>query len=447
MDPPTAVQVSPRYQRILGLSLPIMGGMVSQNVLNLVDAAMVGTKGEAALAATGLGGFCMFLSIAFITGLSAGVQATAARRLGEGKISHTADALNGGLLLAVTMGVPLTVVLLWITPSAFPLLEDDPNVVAIGVPYLQARLMAVTAVGMNFSFRGFWNGVNRSGLYMRTLVFMHIVNIILNYLLIFGAFGFPEYGAVGAGIATAISTWLGTAYYFLMGFTHARGNGFLVAWCGIDVLRTMLRLSIPAGLQTMFFAAGFVTLFKIIGTVGTPELAAANILINVMLTAILPGIAFGIAAGSLVGQALGSGDEDDAYRWGWDVVRVAVVVIGVIGLPMLLFPRPILTIFLHQSPVALELAILPMQVAGAVIALDGVGMVFLQALQGAGDTRRPLYVSVFLQWVVMLPLASLAAWAGYGLLTIWSLNLGYRAVQAIIFASIWQKGGWRGIRV
>jgi len=143
-----------RRKLIWGIALPIMGGMMSQNILNLVDIAMVGRLGDAALAATGIGSFSNYLATAFIIGLSAGVQALAARRLGQGRESETAIPLNGGLLLALLIGLPLCLVLIAATPGAFALLTEDPTVRELGTPYLQVRIASMVAIGMNFSFRG-----------------------------------------------------------------------------------------------------------------------------------------------------------------------------------------------------------------------------------------------------------------------------------------------------
>ena len=123
-----------RLRTVLDLSLPIVGGMASQNVLNLVDIAMVGTLGPVALAAVGLGSFANFMAMALVMGLSSGVQAMAARRKGEGRESEMAVALNGGLLLAIMIGLPILILLLWQAPVLFALLIDDPAVIAEGVP-------------------------------------------------------------------------------------------------------------------------------------------------------------------------------------------------------------------------------------------------------------------------------------------------------------------------
>ena len=436
-----------RYRTIFGLALPIIGGMLSQNVLNLVDTAMVGTLGETALAAVGMGSFVNFLATAFITGLSAGVQAMAARRYGEGRTSETAVPLNGGLLLAVSIGVPWSILLFWLVPDFFVYLIDDPAVVATGTPYLQARLVAVIAIGMNFSFRGYWNGVNLSRLYMQTLVTMHVSNIVLNYLLIFGKFGFPELGATGAGIGTAISTYVGTVTYFILAFKHARKAGFFAGLPDRTTMVTMLRLAVPAGLQQFFFAAGMTMFFWIVGRVGTTELAAANVLINLLLVCILPGMGFGLAGASLVGQALGRSDPDDAKAWGWQVSRLAAVAVGLLALPALFFPDFVLQVFLHE-PATLDVARLPLQIVAALISFDTVGLVLLNTLLGAGATKTVMAVSVVFQWVLFIPAAYLIGPVlGYGLLGIWIAQMVYRLSQSVVFAVVWSRGSWATIRV
>ncbi len=437
----------PRYQTILDLALPIMGGMVSQNIMNLVDTAMVGSLGKAALAAVGLSSFAAFTSQAFIMGLSSGVQAMAARRLGAGRRKVMAVPLNGGLALAIALGVPLTVVLFLVAPALYPYLNSDPDVIADGVPYLQARLCALTAVGMNFAFRGYFNGVSLSRIYLRSLLVMHGSNLVLNYGLIFGNFGLPELGATGAGVGTAIATYIGTITYCTMGLRYARAAGFLRGLPDRQTFRTMLALSVPSGIRQLFFAAGLTTLFWIVGRVGTAPLAAANVVVNLMLVAILPGTGLGMAAASLVGQALGRRDKPDARQWGWDVVKAAVVVLGLAGLPMLVVPDLLLGVFINDLA-TIEVGRLPLQIVGATIAIDGVGLVLQNAMLGAGDSRRVMVVAILLQWALFLPIAYVVGPVlGGGLLAIWLTQAGHRTLQAGCFAAMWHRGRWAQIRV
>ncbi|WP_050431243.1 MATE family efflux transporter [Chondromyces crocatus] len=436
-----------RTTTILTLGLPVIGGMVSQNVLNLVDTAFVGTLGNAALAAVGTGSFAFFMTTAFVTGLSAGVQAIAARRHGEGRMDETAVPLNGGLLLAIALALPLTSIAWLVAPALFHVLNPDPAVIELGVPFLRVRLLSAVFLGCNFAFRGYWNGINRPGNYLRTLVLMHAVNIALCWLLIFGNLGAPRLGTLGAGIANCVATGVGTLYYMGQGLRFARPAGFLRKLPDATALRTMLRISVPAGIQQLLYAAGLTTLFAIVGHVGTAEAAAASVLTNVMLVAILPGLAFGIVSASLVGQSLGRKDRDEAHRWGWDVVKVATVAMTVLGLPMLFLPGPVLSIFIHD-PETLALAEPALQVFGGTIAAESVGMVLMNALLGAGAGKLTMMVSVGMQWLVFLPIAWLIGPVlGYGLLGIWIAQSAYRSVQALIYAALWQRRAWARVEV
>lgn len=442
--PPVPVS---RFKTILTLALPIVGGMVSQNILNLVDTAMVGRVSSEALAAVGIASFTNFMAIAIILGLGTGVQAIASRRKGEGKESETAVPLNGGLFLALVLGAPLTVLLYYLAPIGFPYLVEDAAVVADGVPYLQARILGTIAIAMNYSFRGFWNGINMSWVYMRTLVVMHITNIFLNWVLIFGNLGAPALGAEGAGIATTISIFIGTAFYAVQAWQLARGHGFLERLPSKETLANILKISIPASIQQFFFAAGFMVLFLIIGKIGTAELAAANVLMNVSQTAFLPGLGLGIACASLVGQALGRGDPDDAKAWGWDVVKIGILVMAALGIPMIFFPTPILSIFLMDADV-IALARPPLVLVGATIWFEAISMILLSGLQGAGAAKIVAKLSVSLQWLLFLPLAYVVGPVlGYGLMGVWAWFITYRLITTLIFAGFWQFGKWQHIKV
>ena len=436
-----------RLRAIADQAIPIIGGMASQNVMNLVDTWMIGGLGRSSLAAVGIASFANFLSLAFLTGLGAGVQAMAARRLGEGRKDDTAAPLHGGLFISIALGLPISILLAMAAPRLFPLLVRDPEVVAIAVPYFQVRVLAAAAVGMNFCFRGYYSGVSLSRLYMRTLVPMHVLNMLLSWMLIHGHGGLPRLGATGSAWGTTIATFLGTITYAFLGWRHARGGGFLRARPTASTVRQVLRLSFPTGLQQVFFAGGMTMLFGIVGRIGTNELAAANVLINVTLVGILPGLGLGLAAASLVGQALGRKDVEDARRWGWDVVRVAMVVLAVLGLPMLCFPGTILHVFVKE-PATLAVATTPLRLVGAMLFLDAVGLVLQHALLGAGDARRVALVSVGMQWALFLPLAYLLGpHLGLGLTAVWIAQVAYRAVQSGVLVGMWQRGRWASIDV
>ena len=436
-----------RRRSIWAIALPIMGGMMSQNILNLVDIGMVGHLGDTALAATGIGGFTNYLAISFIIGLSAGVQALAARRLGEERHKETAIPLNGGLLLALIIGLPMCAVLYLAIPSAYTFLSDDPAVIEQGIPYLQVRILSMIAVGMNFSFRGYWSAIHMTGVYLRTLLIMHAINIFLNWVLIFGNLGAPELGVYGAGLATTISLYIGTGIYFFFAYRHARDKGFLDRIPSRSTLWQQFKLSLPSSIQQLFFSAGLVTLMWIVSQIGTAEIAAVNVLMTFHITAILPAFGVALAATTMVGNALGRGDTEDAALWGWNAAAISLVYGVLLSLVLIPLADPILGVFL-KNPETRQLAYWPMVMWAIVIGLETTGLVLMNAMIGAGDTRRSMWISVIAQWGFFLPFAFIVgSTLGYGLLGVWIVNAIYRSGQAVACIQQWAGRHWVGIKL
>ncbi|SES09415.1 MATE family efflux transporter [Halopseudomonas bauzanensis] len=436
-----------RFKNITLLGLPIVGGMLSQSVLNLVDAAMVGSLGEAALAGVGLGGYANFVIIALVMGLGVGVQATVARRRGEGRNEQLAAPLNHGLFIAALLSLPLMLLCWFNAEHIIGLLSDDGDVIAIGSDYFQWRTLAVIAVGWNFAYRGYWNGIRQTGRYLQILVAMHVFNVVISYGLIFGHFGLPEMGAAGSGLGTSIAMFLGTGMYFLLTWHTGRRHGFMRSLPSLTDIRFMLRLSVPNSLQQFFFATGVTALFWIIGQIGTAELAIAHVLVNLALLLILPGVGLGMAATTLVSHSLGEQQPQEAYRWGWDVVRVAVVTLFIMGLPFWLVPELILQAF-TRDPELLTLGIWPLRITGLGMTLDAIALVLTQALLGAGASRTVMSVNLGSQWLIFLPCAYLAGpILGGGLLAVWLLQSLYRVMTSVIFAIMWERKHWADIQI
>ena len=421
--------------------------MLSQSLINLVDMAMVGSLGGEALAGVGVGGYANFMAIALIMGLSSGVQAMVARRNGQGRISEKAEPLNAGLLLAIVIGLPLTLLCLHFSSGIIGLISGDRQLMSVAVPYFDYRVLAIAAVGFNLSFRGYWNGVNRSLVYLQVLLVVHVGNIIISYGLIFGAFGLPQMGAAGAGLGTTLSLWLGTMLYALLTYRQARSRGFLNRFPDSQTFRSLLRLSLPNSLQQFIFAASVAVLFWIIAQLGTSELAIAHVLTHLSLFLILPAVGLGMASTTLVSHALGQQQPDQASQWGSDTVKVALIILLLLSLPLWLFPDLLLNLFLHD-PALIEQARLPLRIACLAICVDVAAIVYTQAMLGAGANRTVLWVTTLGQWGFYLPLAWLVGpYLGGGLTAIWLVQLLHRAISSVIFGYLWSARRWSKIRL
>lgn len=427
-----------RPRIILALALPIVGAMASQNVMGLVDTAMVGALGTEALAAVGLGTFVTFVAQALLLGLESGVQALVSRAHGAKDDAAITATLRRGLGWALVGGVPLTAVLFFVAPIVVPHLNDDAAVVSLSVGYTSARAWGMVPIGMMCAFRGYFNGIGQPRQVLSALLFSHAINIAVSAALVFGLCGLPELGVTGAGIGTNVASWCGTLYFAVAvpwrqtASTSPRRRG---AFGGL------LAQSLPSGARQLFVALGLTALIGMIGCVSTNALAAANVVINFTLVAMLPGLGLGQAAATLVGQALGRGDVAGARRWGWDVSLVGIVVLGAIGLPLFVAPDTLAGLMV-ADPETIALARFPLRLTGATIWLDGCGLVLVQALLGAGDSRRVMMVGV-LQQFCLLPAAFVAGLhLGLGLAGIWSAFVALRVVQAVVAGAMWRGGRW-----
>ncbi|CAH0990258.1 putative FMN/FAD exporter YeeO [Sinobacterium norvegicum] len=434
-----------RQQQLLALGLPISAGMLSQSLLSLVDISMVARLNDAnALAAVGIGSYASFLAVSLIIGIAVGVQAIVARRAGANQHRATVEVLNGGLLMALLAGLLLTLLFYYFSDTIITTFNSDKGVQAIANPYYDFRILGIIAVGINFAFRGYWNGIKQSMTYMKILLVIHLCNFALSYVFIFGGLGIAPMGAPGSGLGTTVALYIGTVLFAITTFIRADSAVLFRRLPTTSTLRSIVKLATPNSLQQLTVALGVSILYWIIGQIGVDQLAVAHAIINITLFIILPGTGMGIAATTLVGSALGKQDVSDAYRWGWDTVAVTAPILAVLGLPLILAPEWILSIFLPSDPALIALGTLPLQISGAFAFLQAFTLTLPQSLNGAGDSKRVMLYSIALQWLVGLPLALAAAFVfNLGLIGIWSVQIIERIIATIVYTKRWRSKKWQ----
>lgn len=425
-----------------------MAGSSTWVILGIADMVFVGFFGTAALGAVGLGGFISQIFLSVFWGMSIAVQATAARRKGEGRTDDLAVQLNAAIVVVLIVAPVPSLILYLLAPAIFGLMNSDPEVLAYGIDYLGWLVLSATFVGISSSFSGFWNAIDRSTLFMRVVLFTTLINVPLNYVFMFGPFGLPAFGVEGAGMGTFVASILAAIYNFMLGFKHARGYGFLRVRPTLEQARVLLRLAIPGGAQQVLEMFALTLMYRIVGMIGTLELASYTVLVNFIGAVGLPAWGLGTAGATLVGQALGKRDKDDAARWAWDVIKVGCATIAVLGAPLWIAPEFVLSAFIHEAD-TIEMARLPCRILGLMIVINAVGYMLASMLNGAGDVKRVMYVNLAMQYFVLLPGAYLfGPVLGYGLLGVWLVHqLGFRGGQSAIFALMWRRGRWSRVAI
>lgn len=461
------------FRRVLTLAFPIILGNLSRVLMNVVDVAMVGRLGAKSLAAVGLGAVLIWTILSIGVAFRTGVQTVTARRYGQKRFSDCGLALNSGLALASIVGVIFSMMGYKMAGVAIRFLIDDPDVIPLAIVYTQWSFVGAACITIGYAFQGFYNGVERTRIHMEVTIVSNLLNIYLDAGLIFGnarltemlasspvgdisflsvlwsPFDFPALGVEGAAIATLCAAVWMIIHYTLRGFTQEFRTNYGTYKGGFnrETLKKEVEVAAPQGFQEVGVMVVYVLFFKIIGMIGTVEVAATEVVFTLAMASFLPAVGFGVACATLVGKALGEEDPERAAVSMLESVRWSVIFMGTMGILFLLFPRPILLIFTNDREV-IEMGLVALRILGVVQFFDAVGMTLWFALSGAGNTLFPAIIDLSLSWGIFLPGSYLLGIVfGYGLIGPWLAFAIYLFLYAICITWKILKGDWKEIEI
>lgn len=434
---------------VWGLAWPTMLAMGAGTIVRMTDFAMVGDLGPSATAAIGIGGnfYWLIENLAMVPSL--GLMAILARAVGAGDraladASHRQAHLQGLALamLGCVLVFPTTDFLIGIYGVA-------PDVLALASDYLWWRLWGTVplAIAMTFGAALRAAGDTRTPLWAGLVA--SIVNVFLNWVLIYGRLGFPAYGVSGAAIASDVALVVMALHFVLL---FATRRLVLVPTAGswrpdLDLQRRLLRIGVPSGLEGGLFQIGLMLFQRLMSTFGTNVLAAYNVGSMLLGVSFIPGVGFSVAASTLIGQNLGARDPDRAAREGWRAMRWAIATMTVIGLVLAVFARPIADAF-TDDPEVIELAMLALVIFAVAHPPMAIEFALGGALRGAGDTIFPL-ICVFSGLVVVrLGIATaLVALFEAPISWVWTVLILDYALKAVLFLVRFRRGSWKRRRV
>jgi putative MATE family efflux protein len=331
-----------------------------------------------------------------------------------------------------------------------PLLTDDPAVVGNCTAYFSIRMLEALPIMLLGCGRGFFDGIGHTQIYMRVMIFANCCNILLNWLLIFGHWGFPRMEVAGAAVASAISMYLGTALMAVIASARRYRGGYGILRFGgwtWSTLQSVVRLSAPASCRILLILAGFTLFLTLIGKVGTAELAASHLVINISSLSWMPGFGMGIAVTTIVGQKLGASDPRGAREFSWEGVRLSWSMMAALGAVFLIMPEPVIRIFTND-PTVIAYAKPALRMLGLSQFIDPFNIVLEGALMGAGKMVYIMFLEVGIVWLVMLP----ATWyllmvQGTGYLGAWAAFLLYIILLAAAIVRKFLQKEWETTKV
>jgi len=433
--------------QVVGLAWPVVVEQLLGTAVGLVNMYVVGRMGAEAIAAVGLSNQLRMLLMALFSAVGVGATVLIARYTGAQEFEE-ANLIGGQTVgLALVVGAVSAVPCLFYGRVLMDVMGGEPAVVALGEPYLTSMgttmpLMALLFVG-NAALRG--AGDTRTPMIVMALV--NVINGLLTWGLVYGLGPLPALGFVGAGIAAAAGFGVGglvVAGILLRGYSSSDLHVSIQHLrLRRDRAKRILGIGLPSAAEQATLRVAQVVLVGIVTQLGTNAYAGHQLAIQLLSVGFMPGFAFSVAATTLVGQELGRKAPRRAAACVYKSMWMALIIMGLAGVGVIAFARPLLRIF-TSDPEVVALGYYAMQGCAAMQLPLAVYFVFSGALRGAGDTRFVLLAQALPIWLIRLTLAPLLgiAW-GFGLTGIWAAMVLDVIGRAVMVVLRFRGGKWK----
>ncbi|MDQ6845850.1 MAG: MATE family efflux transporter, partial [Bacteroidota bacterium] len=386
------------------LAIPMILEMCMESVFAVVDIFFVGKLGSHATASVGLTESVLAIVYSLAFGLSMGATAIVARRVGEKNLSGAAKAGAQAIILAILLSVLISLTGILFPKDVLRLMGATPEIVETGYTYTRIMLTGNLVILMLFLLNGIFRGAGNATIAMRSLWLANICNIILCPLLI------HQFGLNGAAMATTTGRSIGVLYqlwHILKGKSVIKINlhHFLP---DKEVIKNLLKVASTASLQFLIGSASWIAMARIMTDFGSDAVAGYTIAIRWIVFFILPAFGLSNAAATLVGQNLGAGHPDRAEQSVWKTAKYNAIFMGFVSLLFLVCAEFFVSIITTEQAVV-DIAVLALHIVSLGYIFYGIGMVMMNAFNGAGDSRTPTWVNLFWFWAFQIPLAYLVA--------------------------------------
>ncbi len=434
---------------IFMLSIPMILEMMMESIFALADAYFVSSLGSNAIATVGLTESVLTLIYAIAIGLSMGVTAIVARRVGEKDINGASQAAVQAIFLGISIAMIISALGFFFPKEILALMGAAPDLIADGYRYTQVLLGGNMTIMLLFLINAIFRGAGDASVAMKVLIVSNVLNIILDPLFIFGFGPIPAFGVQGAAIATTIGR--GTAVILQLVILFYGWSKIKIALKDITlrvaVMINLIKVSLGGIGQFIIGTSSWVFLMRIMAEFGSEVLAGYTIAIRVLMFTLMPSWGMSNAAATLVGQNLGAGKPDRAEQSVWKTGKYNAYFMLVVSVLYLIFAEVIIKVF-SDEPEVVTYGALSLRVIAAGYVFYAYGMVIIQSFNGAGDTKTPTVINFFCFWIFQLPFAYLAAivfdWGAMGVFV--AITLAEVLIAAI--GIIWfRKGNWKEVKV
>ena len=394
------------YAQIGKIAYPIFLMMLVQNIIQVTDTAFLGHVGEIELGASAIGGifYVAIFTVAF--GFSTGAQILIGRRNGEKNFNQIGEIFFFGVTFLLMLALLIFCFTLWSSEPILAKLLQSPKVLKTSTEYLNWRIGGLFFVSVNVMFRAFFVGIIRTKVLTFNAILMALTNIVLDYALIFGKWGFPEMGISGAALASVISEAVSTTFFiiYLLASVDLKKYGFIgIAWKKFHVIRNILNVSTALMIQNFLSLSTWFLFFLVIESMGETSLAISNVIRSIYMIFAIPTFALSATSATLVSNTIGAGKTNEVIDLIRKIARLTFSISLSLVIILFLFPESVIRIYTSNSEL-IHGAIPSLHVILLVLLTLSIGNIFFQSVSGTGNTRSALMIEsstliIYVFWI------------------------------------------------
>lgn len=430
---------------IWGIAYPIIMGSLAQTLITLTDTAFLGRVSEVALGASAMAGIYYYVFSTLAWGFSIGIQIIVARRLGEGRLNRIGVVFEHGLCFVFLLSMSLFLIQRYFSDVLLGASIQSPNIYAAAMEYMSYRHYGIIFVCFNFLFRALYIGLSNTKIIGYSTIAMASVNVIFNYLLIFGKFGFPELGVGGAAMASVlaeVSAFLIFIFYTLLRLPIKQYALFsfhkLEGWLMLTVLKTAM----PTMLQKLLSFGTWYIFFMLIEHMGERPIAITIVVRSVYMLILIPVFGYGATANTLTSRLIGEGRQPEIMSTLGRIIKLSMLSVLPVLLVCYILPREVLSIY-SNSEELIEAAIPSLYVVGMAALSFCFGITFFEAISGTGNTTHALllesFVLVFYTFQTWLLTTALQSSVEF----VWTVEITYGLLIGVVSLAYLKRTKWQ----
>lgn len=427
------------------LSVPMVLEMIMESVFAIVDIYFVSRLGAEAIATVGITESLITIVYALGVGLAMATTAMVSRRIGEKDHDGARRAAFQSILTGFFVSLLIAIPGIIFAKDLLRLMGAEEVIINSMSSYTAIMLGGNVVIMLLFIINAIFRSAGDAAISFRVLIIANGLNIVLDPMLIFGIGPFPELGIMGAAIATNIGRGIAVIYQFYLLFRGKKRVQLMLKNVRIhfSTIKKLIQLSLGTISQYLIATSSWILLYRIISEFGSEALAGYTIAIRIIIFSLLPSWGISNAAATLTGQNLGAKQPERAEKSVWIVGRLNMIIMTIISIVLILFPHILVSIF-TSDPNVFESAVNSLRTISFGFILYGLGMVLIQAINGAGDTITPTKINLISFWILEIPLAYyLALQFGFGEQGVYYAIVIAETVMTLIALWYFRKGKWK----